>query len=117
MVKTEHLALVFYVLASTCGVVIIKKFFDSVHPETISDFLSSLFNVQLVIGVALYMTGFLTWLYILSRMDLNTAYPIAITLSFIAVILASALVLKEPLTINIGIGVLVCLIGVFIILR
>ncbi|MDO8872113.1 MAG: EamA family transporter [Methanoregula sp.] len=115
--KTEHFALIFYVLASTCGVVIIKKFFDSVHHETITDFLSGLLNVQLIIGVALYMTGFLTWLYILSRMDLNTAYPVAISLSFIAVILASALVLKEPLTVNIGIGTVLCFIGVFIILR
>jgi small multidrug resistance pump len=116
-VKTEHLALIFYVLASTCGVVIIKKFFDSVHHETIPDFLASLFNVQLIIGIALYLTGFLTWLYVLSRMDLNTAYPVAITLSFIAVILVSALVLEEPLTVNLGIGTILCLIGVFIILR
>jgi small multidrug resistance pump len=115
--KTEHLALIFYVLASTCGVVIIKKFFDSVHHENISGFLAGLFNVQLVFGVALYLAGFLTWLYVLSTMDLNTAYPVAITLSFIAVILASALVLKEPFTVNIGIGTILCLVGVLIILR
>ncbi len=78
---------------------------------------STLFNVQLIIGVTLYIIGFLTWLYILSRMDLNTAYPVAVTLSFIAVILASALLLKEPLTVNIGIGTVFCLIGVFMILR
>jgi drug/metabolite transporter (DMT)-like permease len=117
VVKNEYLALIFYVVASTCGVVIIKKFFDTFHSETISDFLPSLLNVQLIAGVALYIAGFLTWLYVLSRMDLNIAYPVAITLSFIAVILASALVLKEPLTVNIGIGIVLCLSGVFIILR
>jgi small multidrug resistance pump len=116
-VKTEYIALVFYVLASTCGVVIIKKFFDTVPHETVTDFLSNLLNMQLIIGVTLYIMGFLTWLYVLSKMDLNTAYPVAITLSFIAVILASALVLEEPLTVNIGIGTILCLLGVFIILR
>jgi drug/metabolite transporter (DMT)-like permease len=117
LIKTEHLALFFYVLASTGGVIIIKKFFDTVHYDTIPDFLSGLLNIQLIFGVFLYLVGFLTWLYVLSRMDLNTAYPVAITLSFIAVILASALMLKEPLSVNIGIGTVLCLAGVVIILR
>jgi drug/metabolite transporter (DMT)-like permease len=105
------------VLASTSGVIIVKNFFNSVHYETIPGFISTLFNVQLIIGVALYITGFLTWLYILSRMDLNTAYPIAITLSLVTIIMASILILKEPMTVKIGIGTILCLIGVFVILR
>jgi len=117
VVKIEHIALVFYVLASTSGVIIVKKFFNSVHYETIPGFISTLFNVQLIIGVALYITGFLTWLYILSRMDLNTAYPVAITLSLVTIILASLLVLKEPMTLNIAVGIILCLAGVFVILR
>ena len=84
------------------GVVIIKKFFESAHYEDFHGFLGQLFNLQLIAGVFLYMAGFLTWLYVLSRMDLNTAYPVAITLSFVAVLLASTFILKEHLTINIG---------------
>jgi small multidrug resistance pump len=117
MVKTEHVALLLYVLASTAGVVIIKKFFDSVHFEDFHGFLGQLLSLQLITGIILYMAGFLTWLYVLSRMDLNTAYPVAITLSFVAVLLASTLILREHFTVNIGIGTVVCLLGVFIILR
>jgi small multidrug resistance pump len=117
MVKTEHIALLIYVLASTAGVVIIKNFFESARFEDFHGFLGQLLNLQLIAGVFLYMAGFLTWLYVLSRMDLNTAYPVAITLSFVAVLLASTLILKEHFTVNIGVGTAVCLVGVFIILR
>jgi len=117
MAKTEQIALLLYVLASTAGVVIIKKFFASAHFEDFHGFISQLFNLQLIVGIFLYIAGFLTWLYVLSRMDLNIAYPVAITLSFVAVLLASILILKEPFSVNIGIGTVVCLIGVFIILR
>ncbi len=117
MLRAEHIALILYVLASTSGVVLIKKFFEASHYENFQGFLAQLFNSQLIFGILLYVTGFLIWLYVLSRMNLNTAYPVAITLSFIAVILASALVLKEPLTVNIISGTLLCLIGVILILR
>lgn len=117
MIKSEYIALLFYVLASTTGVVIIKKFFDTIEFKTLQDFFIQLFNIQLIVGVLLYIIGFLTWLYVLSRMDLNTAYPVAVTLSLIAIILTSSLILKEHITFNVGIGTILCLIGVFVILR
>lgn len=117
MVKTEHIALLFYVLASTAGVIIIKNFFNSANLKDYQEFVLQLVNIQLICGVFLYLAGFITWLYVLSKMDLNTAYPVAITLSFIAVILTSSLILKENFSINIGIGTLLCLAGVFIILK
>jgi hypothetical protein len=46
MVKTEHIALLFYVLASTAGVVIIKKYFESARFEDIFSFLGQLFSLQ-----------------------------------------------------------------------
>jgi drug/metabolite transporter (DMT)-like permease len=117
LVKSEHLALLIYVIASTAGVLIIKKFFSTIDYKNDPEFIFHLFNVQLIFGILLYIIGFLTWLYVLSKMDLNIAYPVAITLSFITVLLASTLLLKENFTLNIGIGMVFCLIGVIIILR
>lgn len=117
MVKIEQIALLFYVIASTAGVLIIKKFLNTVHYESAFDFLYALFNPSLVAGVTLYVVGFITWLYVLSKMNLNIAYPIAITLSILAILLTSTLVLKEEITLNIGLGTVLCLLGVVLILK
>lgn len=45
-------------------------------------------------GVCLYGVEFVGWLFVLSRMDLSVAFPIA-TLSYVGVVLASRLVLGE----------------------
>lgn len=117
MIKLEQVSLIIYVCASTAGVLIIKNFLNTISYRNIPDFLIQLINANLIFGVFLYIVGFLTWLYVLSKMSLNTAYPIAVTLSFLAIIALSALILKEKLTMNIVIGSLLCLIGIVIILR
>lgn len=117
MAKFEYIALMIYVAASTAGVVMIKKFFNGIHYADIYGFIYQLFNFNLIIGVLLYVTGFITWLYVLSKMSLNTAYPIAITLSFLAIMISSTLLLKEKFTLNIGIGSLLCVVGIIYILK
>lgn len=117
MAKIEHIALIIYVTASTAGVLIIKNFLNTIHYENIYEFIHQLFNLQLILGVFLYVFGFLTWLYALSRMNLNVAYPVVITLSFLTIFISSNLILKENFTLNIAIRSLLCLIGVLFILK
>lgn len=117
MVKFEYVALMIYVAASTAGVLIIKNFFNGIHYNDIYEFIYQLFNLNLILGVLLYITGFITWLYVLSKMSLNTAYPIAVTLSFLAIMFFSSLLLKERFTLNIGIGSLMCVFGIIYILK
>lgn len=117
MIKLEQVSLIIYVCASTAGVLIIKNFLNTISYRNVYDFLIQLINVNLIIGVALYTLGFLTWLYVLSKMSLNTAYPVAVTLSFLAILLLSTLILKEKLSLNIVAGTVICLIGIIIILR
>lgn len=117
MFKLEQIALIIYVCASTAGVLIIKNFLNTIKYSSVYEFVYQLINFNLLIGVSLYIAGFLTWLYVLSKMNLNTAYPVAITLSFLAIIVLSALVLHEKITANIAIGTVLCLIGIIIILR
>ena len=115
MVKIEHIALIAYVCGSTFGVVLLKFFFNMNHYEDFNDLISKLFNIYFISGAALYIFSFLTWLYVLSKMNLNIAYPVSVTLSFIFIILMSTLVLKEKYSWNLGIGALFCLVGIYII--
>lgn len=48
-------------------------------------------------GVALYAVEFGCWLFVLSRLDLSLAFPIA-TLSYVGVVLASRLFLREAVS-------------------
>lgn len=110
-------ALMIYIMASSFGVFIIKNFLNSCHYANFIEFFSCLFNITLFSGVLLYILGFVSWLYVLSRMDLNIAYPIATTLSFIAILTISILFLKERATWNIFIGMMLCILGIYIISR
>lgn len=117
MVKLEYVALMIYVTASTAGVLIIKKFFNTMYYKDTFEFIYQLFNFNLIFGVLLYVIGFIMWLYVLSRMNLSIAYPVAITLSFLAILVSSILLLKEELTINIIVGSLMCVAGIIFILK
>jgi len=116
MVKLEHIALLVYVIGSTSGVVLLKLFFNSVHYESVDDLLSKIINVFFISGAALYIFSFLTWLYVLSKMNLSIAYPVSVTLSFVSIILVSTLFLREKFSWNLMIGAILCLIGIYIII-
>ncbi len=117
MVKFEHIALIIYVSASTAGVLIIKNVLNTLHYKNTHGLIYQLFNLNLIFGICLYIVSFITWLYVLSKMSLNTAYPITVTLSFLAILVFSTLLLKENFTLNMGIGSLLCIVGIIFILK
>jgi drug/metabolite transporter (DMT)-like permease len=116
MVKLEHVALLIYIVGSTSGVILLKFFFNSIQYENLSDLLSKTLNVFFITGAALYIFSFLTWLYVLSKMNLNIAYPVSVTLSFLSIILVSTFFLREKFSWNIAIGALLCLFGIYVII-
>lgn len=116
MVKLEHIALLVYIVGSTSGVVLLKLFFNSVQYDSIDDLLSKILNVFFISGAALYIFSFLTWLYVLSKMNLSIAYPVSVTLSFVSIILVSTLFLREKFSWNLMIGAILCLLGIYIII-
>ena len=117
MQKIDQIALAIYVLASSAGVLMIKSFFNMSSYNGIMGFISMMINIRLIGGVVLYIIGFLAWLYVLSKTNLSVIYPMAITLSFLAILILSVLILKEDVTENILIGTGLCLIGILVILR
>lgn len=117
MQQNNLIALIIYIISSSAGVLIIKNFFNTSVYNDLSEFMYLLINAKLVGGVLLYMIGFIAWLYVLSKMNLNIIYPVAVTLSFLTILILSVFILKEKVTVNIFIGSVLCLLGIIVILR
>ncbi|UCD84062.1 MAG: EamA family transporter [Deltaproteobacteria bacterium] len=70
----------------------------------------------ILLGLGLYVVGFVVWLIVLSRVDLSFAYPM-ISLNYVLVILFSWLVLGEQIALTRLVGALVICTGVIILSR
>lgn len=75
---------------------------------------TTLTNVHVISGAVLYALSFLLWLYVLSKAKLSYAYPF-ISLSYILVIFLSYIILGEPFSKEIWIGVILVTVGISII--
>ena len=73
-------------------------------------------NPFVVVGFMFVFSGALFWLAVLSRWPLSLAYPL-LSISYIIGISASVLFLKEKVTLVQVLGVLVIIIGVFLVSR
>ena len=62
--------------------------------RTFANAAAAIFRPWVTTGLLLYVTGAVAWLLLLSRMPLSVAYPM-ISLGYIAVVVLSALVLRE----------------------
>lgn len=52
-------------------------------------------NFKLLSGIGLFGLSFLTWIYILSKHSLSYAFPLAVGLGYVAVVLLAIVVLRE----------------------
>ena len=73
-------------------------------------------NPFVLVGFVFVFSGALFWLAVLSRWPLSLAYPL-LSISYIIGIAASVVFLKEKVTWTHALGVLVIIIGVFLISR
>jgi len=74
-------------------------------------------SIWLMGGVFLYGISFLLWLFVISKIKLNTAYPIAASLNFSLVVLFSWLFFKEHLLPIQILGLAVIIFGIFLLLK
>ena len=94
-----------------------SRIVQSLDPKSIVAFLqSAATNAYVLLGFVLYLISALSWLIILSRVDLSFAYPL-ISIGYIIIVVLSRLIFNEPVTsYRIAGTVLVCA-GVFLLLR
>ena len=78
--------------------------------------LSAYINFPILSGLVLYALGTMIWIYVLSRVALVDVYAFT-ALTFVVVYLGSVFVLHERINIDNGAGVLLVLIGLYLITR
>ncbi|MBI2426793.1 MAG: hypothetical protein HYV34_03005 [Candidatus Kerfeldbacteria bacterium] len=109
--------LLIYIVLTTIGLTLLKRGMGThlaLNTQTLTLLLQ---NRDFLFGATAYGASFLTWLFLLSQNNLSKILPIAIGLVYVAIMIASALVLKEPFTTSKIIGVILIGIGVLFITR
>ena len=110
------------VLGSAVGQLLLKKGMNSMGPVTLSlnQFPSVIWqmatNLNVFIGLAIYLVGTVFWLAALSRVDLSFAYPFA-SFNYVVILVASWMMFDEKITLSRFLGTVVIGIGVFLISR
>ncbi|MCL5291362.1 MAG: EamA family transporter [Actinobacteria bacterium] len=79
-------------------------------------FIKTFLEPRVLIGLALYVISSISWLVVLSRVDLSYAYPLA-ALGYVAAIIIAWLVLKEPVGMARWFGAFLIAVGVIFISR
>ena len=69
------------------------------------------------IGVLLYSAAALVWFRIVSTENLNTSYPLLVSLTFLFVTFGATLLFQEPLSWQKAIGLAAILIGIALVSR
>ena len=116
--KTAVIYIIIGVLGSAIGQVLLKRGMNNIGTVTLSlNQLPAILwqmvtNLNVFIGLIIYLGSVIFWLAALSRVDLSYAYPFA-SLSYLIVLVASWVLLNEKIspfrligTVVIGIGVL-----------
>lgn len=92
-----------------------SRIVQSLDRESVVTFLQSAATDRFVIlGFALYLLSAMSWLIILSRVDLSFAYPL-ISIGYIVIMVLSRFIFHEQITSFRVVGTLMVCAGVFII--
>ena len=74
-------------------------------------------NIYLFLGLISFGVAFFFWLFVLSKVQLNIAYPIITSLNFCLVILGSWFLFKEQLSHLQILGIGFIILGIFLLLK
>jgi drug/metabolite transporter (DMT)-like permease len=78
--------------------------------RTAGDLAINLIRPATLAGLMLYVVSSLLWMTVLSRSQLSYAYPL-LSLNYVLVILISASILHEPVSVHRWLGILVIMAG------
>lgn len=120
--NTAILYILISVVGSAVGQLLLKKGMNSMGPVTltINQLPSTIWqmatNLNVFVGLAIYLVGTVFWLAALSQVDLNFAYPFA-SLNYVVMLVASWMMFDEKITLSRVIGTVVIGVGVLLISR
>jgi drug/metabolite transporter (DMT)-like permease len=100
---------IFYVLCSVTGLMLIKTAGSS------GLMLAGIrLNWKILLGLAIYLAGFCTYLFLIQNYKLSYVFPLVIGLNYVAVVLAAALVLKESVNTYQWLGIAAVFAGILL---
>ena len=82
----------------------------------VHQYIRILLNPFIIAGIAGFFISMLIWLYVLSRMELSFAYPF-VALNYVLILFGSYFLFRETITLHKIIGVVVIIIGVYLVAR
>lgn len=84
-------------------------------PENmVSSIFSFAKNPYIILGLISYGISFIMWLFVLSKLKLGIAYPVAVSLNICLLTVASVLFFKETVTTLQVIGIFIIIAGLFL---
>ncbi|PJE51030.1 MAG: hypothetical protein COV29_02025 [Candidatus Yanofskybacteria bacterium CG10_big_fil_rev_8_21_14_0_10_36_16] len=87
-------------------------------PKELFDFVFLMFgNLYILGGLASFGLAFVLWVWLLTKMQLNVFYPIALSSQIVLIAIASWFLYKETLTPVHILGMVIIIIGVFLLLK
>lgn len=95
------------------GQVLWKMGMDGRELKSFSHLINAFFSPLILTGIVLYFLATLLWLYILSKTELSSVYPIQ-ALSYVFVLIVSFFLFKEDVSIKSWFGVVIICFGVYL---
>lgn len=74
------------------------------------------FNPFIMVGLSCYVASVVIWILVLSRVQVSVAYPL-MSLAYVTTTIAAAILFHEPVTMTRMGGILVIILGVYLITR
>lgn len=112
---TSIIFFLLYAIISSSGLVLFKSGSENLKVNYIKGLLNLEISSQVLIGILCYGLSFIMWLLIVNKLDLTYAMPLGVGLTNIFVIIGSKFILKEEITINKIIAIVLIVVAVFII--
>ncbi|MDF2592702.1 MAG: putative small multidrug resistance transrane protein [Clostridia bacterium] len=83
---------------------------------TLDNIIKIVMNKYIILGMISYVAATFIWLYVLSKRDVSSVYPLQ-SLCYLVMLIAGILIFKETVTLNRWIGVLLIVAGAFLVNR
>jgi len=116
------LVLVFSIITAGIGQIALKKgalvFSDlKFSSSAIFDMVFGLFqNKWLLVGTLLFIISFFSYIFVLSKIQLNFAYPVMVSLGIILVAVGSQIFLGEQLSLRNIVGIVLIIFGILLLI-
>jgi drug/metabolite transporter (DMT)-like permease len=101
-----------YLACSTFGLILVRMGAPASSLSLKEGLLGITLNVGTLVGMALYVGSFLLWMVLLQKYPVSYIVPMVSGLSYVGVMVAAVLLLKETVSPTHWIGIVVILVGI-----